>query len=182
MIEDRLLTEFARDQSFTIAWFGLMTMVWLGWAQESPPRAGRWPLVVGSVLGIALGAAFGLVAGARWSDGSALDGRYHWLGMLVAVEVIVAGSGCLLLVRRGAGRWMAWWVALVVAVHFIPLGLLLEDWSVVIFGILQGAGLWWLRRPLQAGDGPTSGVVGPFMGFSLLGYAVVSAVVFLVTS
>jgi hypothetical protein len=75
---------------------------------------------------------------------------------------------------------MAWWVALVVAVHFIPLGLLLEDWTVVAFGLLQGAGLWWLLHRLRAGEGPTSGVVGPFMGFSLLGYACLSAVVYLV--
>lgn len=43
-----MLTDFVRDHAFTIAWFGLMTMVWLGWAQEDPPERLRLPLGVGS--------------------------------------------------------------------------------------------------------------------------------------
>ncbi len=39
-----------RDSLYTTAWFGLMTMVWCGWAQEAPPARLRLALVVGAFL------------------------------------------------------------------------------------------------------------------------------------
>src|SRR5690625_6334634 len=77
-----MLTEFARDHAFTIAWFGLMTMVWFGWGQEDPPQRWRWRLGAGSVLGLSLLGVFGYGVVLRWGDGTALEGRYSWFGVL----------------------------------------------------------------------------------------------------
>lgn len=110
-----MLTDFVRDHAFTIAWFGLMTMVWLGWAQEDPPERLRLPLGVGSGLGLVLTGLFAYPVVTGWRTDSALTGQYAWFGVLVGLEVLAAAIGCVVLWRRGASRWMAWWVALVVA-------------------------------------------------------------------
>lgn len=90
--------------------------------------------------------------------------------------------GALVLARRRQGRWMAWWMAL----YFIPLGLvLLDHGSVAILGGLQAI----VRVVLVLVLVPVIGraeyrsacVVGPVLGFSLLAYAVVSAVFFVVS-
>lgn len=176
-----MLTEYLRDHSFTIAWFGLMTFVWLGWSQEDPRRGLRPILGIGSALGLALSVFFGIVTQRNWFEATALEGRYHWMGVLVAAEVVVAVVGVLVLARRKQGRWMAWWVALVVALHFVPLGLLLADATVIVLGVLQTVALVALVPTLRRAQYRTSRVVGPVMGFSLLAYALVSAVVFVVS-
>lgn len=173
-----MLTEIVRDHAFTIAWFGLMTMVWLGWAQEDAEQGWRVWLGVGSVIGIGLAVGFGVVTAQNWAGESAMDGRFHWFGLLVAVEVLAAGLGCLLLARRGASTWMAWWVAMVVALHFVPLALLLDDASIAAIGIVQALGLVGMVGAVRRSGRPSSRLVGPWMGVTLLAYAVVSAVVF----
>lgn len=176
-----MLTEFARDHAFTIAWFGLMAMVWFGWGQEDPPPEWRWRLGVGSVLGVVLLGLFGYGVFVRWGEGTALDGRYEWFGVLVLLEVLLAGVGCLVLWKRRRSRWMAWWVALVVALHFIPLAFLLDYWSLTALGVIQTVCLIVLVPRLRAADATTSRLVGPVMGVSLLVFATVSVVVFAVT-
>ncbi|WP_103964122.1 hypothetical protein [Nonomuraea solani] len=76
--------------------------------------------------------AFGVLTAADWE----LEGTYAWFGVLVEAEVIAAGAGCLPRARRGTSWWMAWWVALVVVTHFLPLPLALlpNDWS---------RSMWW---------------------------------------
>lgn len=176
-----MLTEFARDHAFTIAWFGLMAMVWFGWGQEDPPQRWRSRLGAGSVLGVVLLVLFTYGVILRWDDGTALEGRYPWFGVLVLLEVLVAGIGCLLLWRKQESRWMAWWVALIVALHFIPLAFLLNDWSLTVLGLVQVGGLIVLVPRLKAIDGPSSRLVGPVMGLTLLVFAMVSVMVFAVT-
>ena len=173
-----MLTEFARDHAFTIAWFGLMAFVWFGWGQEDPPPAWRWRLGLGSGVGIALAGMFGYGVALRWNDGSALDGRYEWFGLLVLAEVVLAAAGCIVLARRRQTRWMAWWVALIVALHFVPLAFFLSDASLAVLGAGQTASLLWALGRLRSRDAPTSRLVGPVMGVSLLAFAVVSLAVF----
>lgn len=168
-------TDYLRDALFTTAWFGLMTGVWLGWAQEAPPRRSRPWLVVGSVVGLALAVGFGIAVAVNWAAPSALEGKYQWFGVLVGVEGLAAGVGCGLLARRGRDRWMAWWVGLVVAAHFVPLAFLLSDLSIGVVGLLQVVALLALLPRLRRAHTPTSSTVGPVMGYSLLGYAVVTA-------
>ena len=74
---------------------------------------------------------------------------------------------------------IAWWVALVVALHFVPLGILLQDGTVVALGLSQALALAAIVPLLRRAQYRTSRVAGPLMGFSLLAYAVISAVVFL---
>jgi uncharacterized membrane protein len=172
----RMITDFLRDALFTTAWSGLMTGVWLGWAQEAPPRRLRPWLIAGSVVGLVLAVGFGVAVGLNWSSPSALEGRYQWFGMLVGAEGLAAGLGCGLLAQRGRQRWMAWWVGLVVAAHFVPLAFLLSDLSIAVVGVLQVVALLALLPSLRKADNPTSATVGPVMGFSLLTYGLVTAV------
>ncbi|MEU4833899.1 hypothetical protein [Streptosporangium sp. NPDC023615] len=172
-----MLTEFLRDQCFTTAWFGLMAFVWFGWAQEDPPRRWRIWLGAGSVLGVGLAVAFGVLTAANWDQPSALEGKYAWFGVLVVAEVIAAGAGCLVLARRGAPRWMAWWVAVVVAVHFLPLAWLLNDIGVAVVGVVQLVVLGSVVPHLRGTHTPSSRSAGPIMGVTLLLSAAISAVI-----
>lgn len=172
-----MITEHLRDAQFTAAWFGLMTMVWFGWAQEAPPKSARVWLGLGSVLGVALAATFAVIVAFNWGSPSALEGRYAWFGVLTGIELLAAGGGCLVLARRGRHRWMAWWVGLVVALHFVPLGILLGDWSVSVLGGLMVGALVALLPRLRRGTATTSSTVGPVMGSSLLVYGLATAAV-----
>lgn len=174
-----MLTDLTRDALFTTAWFGLMAVVWFGWAQEDPPARWRARLGAGSVLGLLLAAGFAVLVVRRWDDPSALEGRYAWFGALVATELVAAGVGCWVLARRRAGRWMAWWVALVVALHFVPLAFLLSDPTLAVAGGALAVVLAVLLPRLRRRSGPTSDVVRATMGGSLLGLSVLSGVVVL---
>lgn len=174
-----MLTDFARDHAFTIAWFGVMAFVWFGWGQEDPPPRWRWRLGAGSAVGVVLAGVFGYALALRWDDPTALEGRYAWFGGLVLAEVLLAGIGCLVLARRRRSRWMSWWVAVVVASHFVPLALLLDDWSLIGLGAGQVVLLLALLPRLRRDSAPTSRLAGPVMGGSLLVFALVSVVVFL---
>lgn len=92
-----MATEFLRDTLFDTAWFGLMSVVWFGWAQERPPRG--WParLGVGSVLSLLLTFGFGILVALNWEAASAMSGREAWFGVLVGAEVVLAGVACLVL-------------------------------------------------------------------------------------
>lgn len=176
-----MLTDFLLNHSFTIAWFGLMTFVWLGWSQEDPAKGMRPFLGIGSAIGLTLSILFGIMTQQNWGGPSALEGKYHLFGILVLVEVVLAVAGVLVLRHRKQGRWMAWWVALVVALHFVPLGLvLLNDVSVAVLGVLQTIALLAVIPTIRKAEYRSARVVGPLMGFSLLAYAIASAIVFLV--
>lgn len=168
-------TDFLRDHLFTTMWFGLMTMVWLGWAQERPDPSWRPWLGAGSVAGTLLAIGFGILVARHWSDPSALEGRYQWFGVLVLVELLLAGAGSLVLAHRGDQRWTAWWVAIVVAAHFLPLAWLLRDWTIAALGVVELVALAVAWTRLTGGTLPTSRVVGPLMGITLLAYAVAAA-------
>lgn len=172
-----LLTDFLRDQYFTTAWFGLMAFAWFGWSQENPPRPWRIWLGAGAVAGIGLAVVFGVLTAVNWDEPTALEGRYPWFGALVAAEVIAAGAGCLRLAGRAASRWMAWWVAVVVAAHFLPLALLLEDAGVAVVGIVQLVALGSVVPLLRRTTAPTSRSAGPIMGAILLLSAAISAAI-----
>lgn len=172
-----MLTDFARDSLFSTAWFGLMSMVWFGWAQEDPPRSWRVWLGIGSTVGVLVALAFGFLVARSWAEPTALDGRYPLFGVLVAVEVVAAGAGCWLLHMRGADTWMAWWVAVVVAAHFVPLAWLLRDPGMAVVGAVQLLVLVALVGRLRRRGRTTSAPVGAFMGGTLLGSALVAATV-----
>jgi hypothetical protein len=63
---------------------------------------------------------------------------------------------------------VAWWVALVVALHFLPLGLLLQDLSIFAVGMVLAVALLVFLARLRGSRVPTSAVVGVLMGSVLL--------------
>lgn len=173
-----------RDSLYTTAWFGLMTTVWFGWAQEAPVARLKIPLIVGSVVAVLVAVGFGVLTVLHWSDPTALEGRYERFGIVVGAEVVLAGAGAAALLLTGHGRWVAWWVALVVALHFVSLAWIFGGQSLAWLGVVEvllllvGA---LLVRGARAGstpvwwDGPSSAWVGPIMGLTILVYAVVNA-------
>lgn len=118
---------FLRDIAASAALFGFVTSVWLGWAQESPPQRWRAWLTTGSIVGLACTVAGGILVWRHWNDGTAFDADTSpKFGIVVAIEFVLAGIGCVLLARRGKKELMAAWVALVVGLHFIPLAILVD--------------------------------------------------------
>lgn len=174
-----MLTEFLRDQAFAIAWLSLMAAAWLGWAQEDPPAKLRGWLGAGSVISTLIAFGFAVVVWQNWSTPTALDGRYWVFGIIVAVEALLIGVGCLILARRHLSRWYAWWIGLCVALHFIPLAWLFNDWSYVVLALIQALGLVLLLPTLKRDDYPTSRWAAPWIGLTFLLFAAISAVLFL---
>jgi hypothetical protein len=70
---------------------------------------------------------------------------------------------------------MAWWVAVVVAAHFLPLALLLSDAGIAVAGVVQLAALGAVVPRLRTTDTPTSRLAGPVMGVVLLVSASIGA-------
>ncbi|QJU54194.1 hypothetical protein SCB71_13605 [Herbiconiux sp. KACC 21604] len=171
-----MATEYLRDGVFLIAWFGLMTCVWFGWAQEAPPKgAARW-LGVGSGLGIVAALAGGLLLWRVWATPSALEGQYPVFGLLVLAEVAVAAIACLVLWRRGRKRWFSLAVGLVVAVHFVPLGILLDDAGLIVLGLVQTVLVIVAARVAHNKHRAPSFTIGVAMGVTLLMAVMVAGV------
>ncbi|MFB2581278.1 hypothetical protein ACEXQD_08500 [Herbiconiux sp. P15] len=170
-----MATEYVRDGVFLVAWFGLMTCVWFGWAQESPPRRAPLWLGIGSGLGILAAIGGGLLVWRTWGTPSALEGQYATFGVLVGVEVVVAGLACLVLWRAGRTRWFALAVGLVVALHFVPLGILLDDAALIVLGLVQSVLVVVAARVASNRRIAPSYTVGVAMGVTLLLAAAVAA-------
>ncbi len=166
-----------RDLLYTVAWFGLMTSVWSGWAQESPADGLRLPLVVGAGLGIALAVGFGVLTALNWRRATALEGRYASFGIVVATELALASAGAGGLAATGHPHWIAWWVALVVAAHFVSLAWIFRGSSLAVLGATEVVVLGVGALLAQGGSTPTSRWVGPLMALTILLYALVGAVV-----
>jgi hypothetical protein len=174
-----VLTEFLRDQATAIAWLALMAGGWFGWAQEDPKPRLRSVWGAGSIIGIVAAIALGLLVWRNWDTATALEGRYWVFGVIVLVEAVVIGAGCLVLARRDRSRWFGWWIGLGVALHFLPLAWIFDDWSYANQALVQVAGLAAMYPSLTRGDYPTSRWACPWIGATFLTYAVASAIVFL---
>ncbi|MBM6399461.1 hypothetical protein [Phycicoccus sonneratiae] len=117
---------FARDLVMIGAVFGAATFAWAGWAQEGPPPAGGWRVVLGvlSVAGLALAGWSGVLAARNWDAATAIapGGRGFTLYLVVFwAEVLVAVVAGMLLARAGRSDLLAPLVMLVVGVHFVAL-------------------------------------------------------------
>lgn len=166
-----------RDLLYTTAWFGLMSMVWFGWGQEAPLARLRPLLIAGSIVGLLVAVGFGVLTALHWQDPTSLEGRYLTFGFIVGAEVGLGGVGAAILGSTGNGRWTAWWVAVVVAMHFLSLAWILHGTSLAVLGVVQVIALIGVAKQMRFGAYPTSRYVGPLMGATLLAYAVVSGVV-----
>lgn len=177
---EAVLTDLLRDHLVAVAWLALMAFAWCGWAQEDPPSRLRPLWGACSVLALALvvPAAIGVVR--AWDTPSALDGREALFGLVVLLEVVLCAAGCLLLARRGRSRWFAAWIALVVALHLLPLALLFGDPSYAVLGLFQVLGLLVLRGRMARSEAPTSRWAAPWMGVTFLVFSGASAVILLI--
>lgn len=175
-----MITEFMRDQAFTIALFGVMVAVWFGMAHEDPAPKSRLPLWVGSAIGLIIAAAFGVVVGRNWNTSSALDDGGWWVfGATFIVMSLFIGGGAILLKVRDRYRWFGWWIALCVAVHFAPLVWVFKDWSYLALSVVQVAGLVLMFPRLKRAEYETSRLACSWLGLTFLVYSFVSAIVFL---
>lgn len=173
-----MFTEFLRDQAFAIAWLSLMAAGWFGWSQEDPkPRLRGW-LGAGSVLGFLLAIAFGLLVWRNWSLPTALEGRYWVFGAVVLGEALLIGTGCIVLARRKRTRWYGWWIALCVALHFVPLAWVFGDWSYLVLAAVQVIGLLLMIPALKRADYATSRWACSWIAVTFLLFALASAIVF----
>ena len=164
----------ARDSMFTTAWFGLMSLVWFGWAQEAPPEPLKTPLIIGSVLGLAVTVGFGVLTALSWNEPTALEGHYTWFGIIVGTEFALAGAGAAALAVTGHEPWSAWWVALVVALHLLTLAWIFHGPSLVILGCVQVFALAVGAAVTRGGSDPSSRWVGPIMGGTFLLFSLVN--------
>lgn len=123
-----MFAEFDRDAAGTAAVFGLFAISWFGWSLERPPAAWRVLGVVGMVIAAVLGIGAAIWTWQLWSAGSVIDSRTGPLfGIIVGVEFAIAGIGAGVLARLGRADYIPAWIALVVGLHFIPLGIVLEQ-------------------------------------------------------
>ncbi|MBM7784869.1 hypothetical protein [Tenggerimyces flavus] len=163
-----------RDAAVMAAIFGFAAMMWLGWAQEAPPRTWRFWLGAGAVLGALLAIGGGLLAWQNWSPESALaaESARRTFGIVAGIEFGLAGIGAALLGLTKRAQWINPWIALVVGLHFIPLAHLFNDlWLYGLAAIMvagAGAAVWQHRR---TGTMP-SAVSGLVSGVGLLAYAI----------
>lgn len=131
------------------------------------------------MLGILLSIAFGILVWRNWATPTALDGRYWVFGIVVLAEAVLIGGGCIVLARRGQKRWYGWWIALCVALHFVPLAWVFADWSYLVLTAVQVTGLLLMLPTLRRGDYQTSRWACPWIAVTFLAYAAISAVIFL---
>lgn len=124
----RMAADFVRDAAATAAVFAFFASAWFGWAQERPPRTWRTPLAIAAIGSVLVAVLGGVLTWLNWSEGSVFDqdGTPERFGVVVGIEVAAAGIGAVLLSRSGKTELMPAWIALVVGVHFVPLGPLLE--------------------------------------------------------
>ena len=172
-----MAADFLRDGLVVFAWFGLMAFVWLGWAQEDPPPGTSIWLGLGSGVGLLAAVGGGLLVWQHWDSSSALDGQYASFGLLVGAEVLLAGLSCLVLWRLGRTPWFSVGVAVVVALHFVPLGLMLSDPALVALGVVQVTLVIAAARVAHARQLTPSFAVGVAMGATLLAAAAIAAAV-----
>ena len=167
--------QFVRDAAMTAAIFGFFAAGWYGWAQDDPPPGWRTPLTVGSVIGILVAIAGGIVAWQNWSTGTVFDAETSPVfGIIVGIEVLLAVVGALLLSRRGRQELVAPWVALVVGLHFFPMAPLLGyPLFYVVAALVTIAAL--VSVPVARSRGITvSAVTGAMCGSILLAAALFS--------
>lgn len=174
-----MLTDFLRDQAFAVAWLSMMAAAWLGWSQEDPKPRLRGALGTGSVLGMLIAIAAGLLVWRNWTTPTALEGRYWVFGIIVLAEAVLIGVGCIFLARRGLTRWYGWWIGICVALYFIPLAWIFEDWSYLVLAVVQVAGLVTMFPPLKRGTYATSRWACPWIALTFLVFAIASGIILL---
>lgn len=170
---------YLRDGVFILGWFSLLGAVWFWWALEAAPRRARPWLGVGLAVSI-VGALIGALYTWRfWSTQSMLDGRMEIFGIVIAAAGVAAGVAWLILTRTGRSPSVPLAVAVIVALQFVPLAYLLGDWGLVVLALGQLVLIVLASRFAKRRELAPSYTIGVVMGVSLLGSALVAAVLWL---
>ena len=128
-----------RDLAAYAAIFGFFAFAWFGWAQENPPTKLRPLLGALSILSAVIAGLGGYLLYTNYSADSSLqtDGDYMVFGVIVALELILSALGSLVLIKTNRSAYVASWISLVVAVHFIPLVFIFNDpWLYLLAGAI----------------------------------------------
>lgn len=136
-----LALEFPRDLVFTGALFGVAAFVWAGWAQEGPPRAVIWRVVLAiiSLAGIALAAFCIPVLVRNWGAASAFDAKstafivyivIFWIEVAAIVGFAIWAS------LTGRSDLIAPIVLAIVGIHFLPLAWVFAQPIMAVAGVL----------------------------------------------
>lgn len=167
--------EFTRDAAATAAIFGFFAASWFGWAQEQPPVAWRKWLIVGSILSLLVALAGGLLTWQYWSAGTVFNPQIgRTFGLIVGIEVAIAGVGAGVLAAMGKADLIAAWIALVVGVHFWPLAPLLRYPLLYVAAVLVSSAAVVAVPLARAQTVTVSAVTGLATGLILLAAALYS--------
>jgi hypothetical protein len=161
------MTELVRDVAATAAIFGFFGSVWFGWAQEHPPKSWRPWLLGGSIASLMTMIGGGILVWRRWSDGTAFDeDTSKTFGIVVGIEVVLAGIGAAVLAARGRKDVIPVWIALVVGIHLFPVAAIIGYPLMYVIGALVTiaalAAIPWARSrslPISATNGLGVGAV-----------------------
>lgn len=167
-----MLATYPREAAAGMAVFAFFAAAWFGWAQDAPPEAWRRPLAIASVLSIVVAAIGGVLTWQRWDDPSVFDldgaGTGWAFGVVVGIEVALAGAGAAVLSRTHRGEFIPAWIALVVGVHFVPLAPLLE-FPLLYVAAVAVVGVAMLAVPMaRSRRSSVSAVAGAGTGLVLL--------------
>lgn len=113
-----------RDLAVTALILGIAAMMWFGWGQAQPPAGWSVPLTVGTFVAIPVAGFAGVIVARLHHGATAMAERRvrRSYGTTVGTEVAACGLGAAGLGLAGHSPYIAPWILLVVAVHFVPLG------------------------------------------------------------
>jgi hypothetical protein len=153
---------------------GFFAFMWFGWGQAKAPSWLSMPLLVGSVLGVIVALAGGVVVVRATGQRTPMAEREIRMryNVIVGVEFLLIGAGAVLLGATGSAIWIPVWVCAVVGVHFIPLARVFPGLRLVPLTVgLTAVALSALVVGLVTTTSPST-VAGPGAGMCLLVAAV----------
>ncbi|MPZ84714.1 MAG: hypothetical protein GEV28_31755 [Actinophytocola sp.] len=172
-----MATVFLRDAAATAAIFGFFGSAWFGWAQEHPPKSWRRWLLAGSVVSLVTMVAGGLLVWRRWGDGTAFDEDTSiTFGVVVGIELVLAGVGAAVLGARGRRDIVPVWIALVVGVHLFPVAVIIGYPAIHGVGALVTIAALAAIPLARSRSLPVSAMNGLCVGTALLAGALFSVV------
>jgi hypothetical protein len=173
-----MMTESVRDVAATAAIFGFFASGWFGWAQERPPATWRPWLLAGSVVSLLTMLAGGVLTWLRWDAATAFDeDTSKMFGIVVGIEVVLAGAGAVVLSVRGRRDLVPAWIALVVGLHLFPVAALLAFPLIHLIGALVTIAALVAAPVARSRSLPVSAVNGLGAGGALLTGALVCLLV-----
>lgn len=129
----------AHDLAITGLILSVAGSAWFGWGRQDPPSGWSIPLLIGSVVGLGVAVAGGLLLRRLLSSGeSAMNDpriRRSWR-LIVGVEVVAILLGNVLLGLSGRPAYAAAWTLFVVGAHFLPMARVFRMPGIGVAGVI----------------------------------------------